>query len=117
MLRWALALSRTPRELLAQVTNADIVEMMAFESLEPFGSLADDLRAGQVCAAVFNVHRTQESDRVFTPSDFMPALAEARNASKPGELVFLEDPEQMTALIKRQVFGVSDGPKDGGANG
>lgn len=106
MLRWALALGRTPRELLAAVTSADIVEMIAYANLEPFGALADDFRAGQLCATLANVHRDPKARaHAWTAADFMPALARESAALRP-EPLLLADPRAQAELIKRSVFGV-----------
>lgn len=109
ILRWALAIGRLPSELLASITSADIVEMMAFSNIEPWGSLQDDFRAGQICATVANVNRDPDKrSEPWTASDFMPSLARAMNGlEKPDEPTLLDDPEAQTALIKQAIFGVS----------
>lgn len=104
-MRWALAVGRTPRELLASVTAADIVEMMAFEQLEPFGALAEDFRAGQIAATVANANRDPEKrSDPFMPSDFMPALAAAHERAAEGPIL-KSDPEAQSALLDRMLFG------------
>lgn len=78
--------------------------MMAFEALEPFGSLADDFRAGQIASVMANVHRDPKVKRdAFEPADFMPALAFAR--SQVDAAILLDDPEAQSALIDRVMFG------------
>jgi hypothetical protein len=92
VLRWALAIGRTARELLASTTSEEITEMMAFESLEPFGGQAADFRAGQIAAIVANVNRDARTRREpFEAADFMPALAAARARAR----------ERMQAQIRR----------------
>ena len=94
-----------PRQLLACVDAADILEMMAFERLEPFGGLADDFRAGQVAATVANVQRGKD-DEPYGPDFFMPALRRGIPASAP---VLLDDPDAQAALLDAVLFG--KGPK------
>lgn len=107
MWRWATALGRTPRELLATVTSDEITEAMAFERLEPFGSLHLEQMLGQVCAAIINPHLRQGAEPAKA-SDFMPALARALNRYRPAnEPVLLDNPEAQAALIKARIFGVA----------
>lgn len=104
MLRWALATGRTPRELLASVSSRDITEMMAFESLEPFGALPADWRAGQIAAVVANVHRDPEKP-ALTPADFMPALRAAIEATPSAEKPKTMTAEDASALLDAVLFG------------
>lgn len=53
---------------------AELREWMGFAELEPFGPLADDFRAGSICAAALNPHRKKDA-KPLTAADFMPALA------------------------------------------
>jgi hypothetical protein len=101
-LRWALAIGRTPRELLAGVTSQDVTEMLAFERLEPFGSLHQEFMAGQICAAVTSPHL--QKDASVSPSDFMPTLRAAlAGYSKPKPVVLTVDQE--IALADAAIFG------------
>lgn len=81
---------------------------MAFERIEPFGSLHLEALFGQVCATLANVHRDpQKRSEPWTARDFMPALdATMGNAERAQDPVFIDDPEAMTALIKSRIFGV-----------
>lgn len=79
--------------------------MMAFEGLEPFGSLPEDFRIGQVAAVIANVNRdTERKSAPFTAADFMPAL---RAAYQPVEsrAMLLDDPEAQSALFDTIIFG------------
>lgn len=82
--------------------------MMAFERLEPFGSLHLESVIGQVCAVTANVHRGPKSD-VSRPSDFMPNLARFLGEGAEAEPILLDDPEAQSALIMEQVFGRARG--------
>jgi hypothetical protein len=94
--------------LLASITSADIDEMIAYSNLEPWGALADDFRAGQICATLANVNRDTDRKREpFNAADFMPALARLMDAHREQEVIALDDPEAMSALIKAQIFGVA----------
>lgn len=77
--------------------------MMAFDQLEPFGSLAEEFRSGQVCAVMANVNRDAEKRKEpFTAADFMPALAAARDRANapPAD----ETPEQTMARLDGKLF-------------
>ena len=103
-MRWALAIGRLPRELLQSVTSADITEMQAFAELEPFGSLVDDMRIGQLCALLGNVYRDKKKrSKPFGASDYMPALAaELRRSTPPPPPM---SKEQRSRAIDRLLFG------------
>lgn len=86
--------------------SAEITEMMAFEGLEPFGSLPEDFRIGQVAAVIANVNRDRDhKPDPFTPADFMPAL---RAAYQPDEshALLLDDPDEQSALFDTMIFGL-----------
>jgi hypothetical protein len=102
-LRWALAVGKTPRELLQQVTSADVSEMLAFQEIEPFGCYAEDIRFGQIAASIFNSQRTKHEDPVHRPSDFMPALHAELERSKPPPRVL--SAQERSDLIDAQIFG------------
>lgn len=104
MLRWALKVGRTVRELNAAVTSEEIVEMMAFDRLEPMGALPLLHAFGQVCAVTANVHRGRDS-QALEPGDFFPPLAREIGKKASSEPVLLSDPEAQSALIKRTFFG------------
>lgn len=94
----------TPRQLLASVSSEDIVEMMAFDRLEPMGALHQMYAFGQVCATLANVHRTKDRDP-FRPWDFFPALArevgvQSGSKAAPDKPVLLDDPEEQSRLLK-----------------
>lgn len=82
--------------------------MMAFDQLEPFGSLAEEFRMGQIAAVVANVNRNEErKPEPFTAADFMPALAAARErANRPPAD---ETPEQLAARLDRKLFSAHRG--------
>ena len=94
-----MKIGSTPRELLQRVTVAEIVEMMAFERLEPFGGMAEDYRAGVVAATVANVQRSAQQDP-YQAQDFMPALREPTVLLGEGMT-----PDELSDLIDAKIFG------------
>lgn len=106
--RWAREISRTPAELLATTTSAEITEMMAYERLEPFGPMALQHAAGQIAAVVANVNRNpEEHPEPFRAADFMPALRRAMDGypdvlqPEPMPLT----PDQLSAKLDAVMFG------------
>ena len=78
--------------------------MMAFDSLEPFGSAVDDFRAGQIAATVANVNRDPKTNaQAWTAADFMPALGAESDRKEDAELAALTD-EQRIALLDAAFF-------------
>jgi len=61
-----------PRYLYQYLSSRDIAEWMAYERLEPFGPLRDDVRSGTL-AAVLTSALTGEK---YSPDDFYPSLRE-----------------------------------------
>lgn len=58
---------------LAQMPLADYQSWKLYAEIEPFGSHYDDLRAGQITAATYNVNRDAKTRREpFGPLDFAP---------------------------------------------
>lgn len=106
-MRWALAIGRTPRELLASVTSDDIAEMIAFEKLEPWGSLQDDFRFGQITAAIWNTNIDPKKSQMLRPEDFMPPLKRelGRHEVAANEPILLADPKAQSDLIRERIFG------------
>jgi hypothetical protein len=82
---------------------------MAFERMEPFGTLHEEFMFGQLCALIGNVNRDSKARaEPFRGTDFMPALSGALKSDGP---ILLADPEAQSALI-RQLFDRAAG-KDG----
>lgn len=81
--------------------------MMAFEGLEPFGSLHTEQMFGQVCATLLAPHMTK-GKKPPSPSDFFPALRRFLDGYRPEGAILLDDLEAQSQLIKQQIFGVKD---------
>lgn len=91
----ALALGKTVGELERTLLADELVEWIAFQSIEPFGSVMDNFRAGLPAAVLANQHRPKDAE-VVNPLDFFGGKKE-----KPQET-----PEQIAANIRRRVFGI-----------
>ncbi len=79
---------------------AELLEWQLFFQLEPFGSHYEDLRAGQIVAATYNVNRdSNRRPEPFGPLHFMPWNDVQQQRLEPMP-VLLDDAEaQSTALI------------------
>lgn len=75
--------------------------MMAFERLEPFGSLHQEQMAGMVCAVSMNPHLKKNAEPT-TPATFFPALAKRLGFGKP---IQLGDKVAQSKLIAEKLFG------------
>lgn len=73
--------------------------MMAFDSLEPEGSLVTMHAFGQVCATIANVHRGKDTEP-YRPEMFFPALAREVGPTGAGGPVLLKDKNAQSALIR-----------------
>jgi hypothetical protein len=74
--------------------------MLAYERLEPFGSLHDEQMHGAGVALQVNMNRKKGADTV-TAGHIFPALGKALGIGKPLEL---KDPKAMSRLIMDRVF-------------
>jgi hypothetical protein len=69
----ALALGKTVRQLLAQISSEELTEWRAYSMLEPFGEQLADQRHGIAFAALANLHRDPRRQRQpYRPEDFIP---------------------------------------------
>jgi hypothetical protein len=88
-----------PDWLLERVSVEQLVEMMAYERLEPFGGAAEDYRAGTVAATIANVNRAEDASP-YSAEDFMPALRQPKRLLGEGM-----DADQLSALLDATLFG------------
>ena len=96
-----MALGKHLHEI-AQMPLADYEQWKLYAQIEPFGSHYDDLRAGQVVASVYNVHRdVKQHQQPFSPLEFTPWNDLQRKLSEP--VVEVDDPlvrsDQIRALL------------------
>lgn len=78
--------------------------MMAFERLEPWGTLHAEYLAGTVCATTANIHLPRDA-QAMTADDFMPALHSARIQYADRLPAPQLTDEERSALIDRALFG------------
>jgi hypothetical protein len=64
----------TVEELLKRLDAQELIEWIAFYSLEPFDGRAEDLRLGVMCTAFYRAMGESKSQ----PSDFMPTWFDER---------------------------------------
>lgn len=85
---------------------AELMQWAEFAALEPFGSHFDDLRAGSIAAATYNINRDpkQRSDP-FEPLDFMPWNDLHGQQHERPALGAGMDVDQLSALIDARIFG------------
>lgn len=69
------------RQVLDEIDAEEFAEWVAFDSLEPIGTVGDDYRAGIVAAMVANVHRKRGTEPI-RPLDFFPWHEEPRDPLK-----------------------------------
>lgn len=83
----------------------ELASWAEFMAEEPFGEHIADLRAGQICATVANVHRDTKAKREpFSPLDFLPWNLSGKTG-KTAEPILLDDPEAQSDLIVKTIFG------------
>lgn len=84
---------------------AEYLAWQEYAEVEPWGSHYDDLRAGIVAAAVYNVNRdTKKCPNPFTALEFTPwnSLSDRVRSNEP---ILLEDAEAQSKLLDRMIFG------------
>lgn len=74
--------------------------MMAFERLEPFGSLHEEFMAGQAPAMVFNMNRDPEKAGPIRAAHIFPALGRELGIADEGKPILLADVDAQSALIR-----------------
>lgn len=79
----------TVAELLERISSRELSEWMAFETLEPFGYVRDNMHAGIVAAAVVNMARDPKKSRAVGPGDFV-----------------IEPPDEKPPMTEKQVYNV-----------
>lgn len=78
---------------------ADYEQWKLYAQIEPFGSHYDDLRAGQVVSAVYNVNRDAKArPEPFLPLDFSPWNDIHKQLNEP--LIEVDDPAKRSDDIR-----------------
>jgi len=75
--------------------------MLAYERLEPFGSLHDEQMHGAGVALQVNMNRKRGTEPV-TAGHIFPALGRALGI---GKVIELKDPKAMSKLLASRLFG------------
>jgi hypothetical protein len=73
----------TVTELQLRMSSAEFTEWMAYERIDPFGAMRDDLRMGIAVATWVNA---QAKENQFMPRDFMPFMAATEEESEAQDL-------------------------------
>ncbi|WP_186107245.1 phage tail assembly protein T [Burkholderia gladioli] len=92
-----------------EVSSAEFTDWIAFSQIEHMGSTMDDLRAGLVAAAIYNVNRnTEKHPTPFGPRDVVPWLSSVQDKPE-AEPVLFDDPVAQTNLLRAHLFGRRNG--------
>ena len=59
------------RQMLNTIDSRELSEWVAYDTLEPVGSIRTDLVGGVIASTVGNCHRGK-NQQAFSPTDFMP---------------------------------------------
>ncbi|SAK65381.1 hypothetical protein AWB80_03067 [Caballeronia pedi] len=95
----------------AEVDSAEFTEWLAYHQIEPFGTQMEDLRAGVIAAATYNVNRdTRKRPEPLGPSDVIPWIGGLMKREEP-EPVLLDDPVAQSNLMRASIFGRSRNAK------
>lgn len=65
-------MGKTVGELDAQLSSSELTEWIAYASIEPFGDMRADFRAGVIASTLANVNRDPKRGKPTKPIDFMP---------------------------------------------
>jgi hypothetical protein len=81
------------------------VGWLAYYQIEPFGTEMDDLRAGVVAAAIYNVNRdVKKRADPFVPADVIPWMGGLSKNAEP-EPILLDDVVAQSNLMRAALFG------------
>jgi len=95
----------TVRELGERMSAAELAQWAEYHDIEPWGSHFDDLRAGSITSAIYNVNRDpKRQPDPFEPLDFTPwnALLHREPDLTPAPPA---DPEALSAKLDAVLFG------------
>lgn len=85
LLRLCVAMGRTPRELGAAITSAELTELIAYGLIEPYGTerLMDGPRL--LASLIYNSNRGSDQE-VLMPGDFLQAYRPPEEADENSKL-------------------------------
>lgn len=93
------------RQAMREIDSAEFTEWMAYYSLEPFGSPADDVRHGIAASTLANINRNpKQRKKPYEVADFVPWHEDHLDKKESGP-VLLDDPDQQTAALMNVMFG------------
>lgn len=75
-----------PRELQERLTSREFVELVALESIDPWGPARGDVQAAIIAATVANVHGGKRGGRAFDVADFVPQWGRRRRQTPEEQL-------------------------------
>jgi len=84
--------------MLRELTSSELAEWMAFARMEPFGVIADDMRAGIAPAVYINAHKREGAERIG-PLDFFPW--QEKKHEEPQALSPEETAAQLRGMLNR----------------
>ncbi|VVE28179.1 hypothetical protein PPN31114_03511 [Pandoraea pneumonica] len=96
------------------MSSAEFTRWIAFAELEPWGSSFDDLRAGSVVSAIYNVNRDpKKTPDAFGPLHFMPwnVRRQAELEKQSAAPVLLQDKVAHSNLLRATIFGIPPSKK------
>lgn len=90
----------TVRQLETHMEALELQEWMVYFSLEPWGSIREDYRAGMILSMLVNVNGGKKGGKAAEPKDFFPLYSQHSNRTQTNE--------QQIAIFKR-LAGNADG--------
>jgi hypothetical protein len=97
-----LALGKTVRQLLTEISSQELTEWAAYYRLEPFGEMLADQRHGIATSVLANVNRDPKQRREpYKAKDFI-YWDQSDDVENNGE--FHADPELQSKILKDSLF-------------
>ena len=97
-----------PRFFQAVLTSTDILDWLSYASLEPFGAVREDLRAGLMLSSYYSAHKP-EGGKILEWFDFLPNAESPRVREElAAEAV---DDETLNLQFVRAMEGLNRGRK------
>lgn len=75
----------TVRELETRIEARELQEWMVYFSLEPWGAVREDYRAGVVASTLVNVNGGKKAGKAAQPKDFFPLYSQHSNRTQTNE--------------------------------
>jgi hypothetical protein len=94
----------TVEQLLENMSYEEFKEWQAYYEIEPFGEYKKDFRAGIIASSIFNSKRTKQSDKIFSPTDFIPNF-DSKAKSKDKRKQTVEEQNKIAKKLRQQLGG------------